>query len=64
MISNGYMALVNAGQEMIQAGDDASDAKWFDVSFQEEDGVWSLCLTHGDEKLDVYKRQWQYAIQP
>lgn len=51
MISNGYMALVNAGQEMIQAGDDASDAKWFDVSFQEEAGIWNLCLTHGDEKL-------------
>lgn len=51
VISNGYMALVNAGQEMIQAGDDASDAKWFDVSFQEEAGIWNLCLTHGDEKL-------------
>lgn len=51
MISNGYMALVNAGQEIIQAGDDASDAKWFDVSFQEEAGIWNLCLTHGDEKL-------------
>ena len=51
VISNGFMALVNAGQEVIQAGDDASDAKWFDVSFQEEDGVWNLCLIHGDEKL-------------
>ena len=51
MISNGFMALVNAGQEIIQAGDDASDAKWFDVSFQEEAGIWNLCLTHGDEKL-------------
>lgn len=51
VISNGYMALVNAGQEIIQAGDDASDAKWFDVSFQEEAGIWNLCLTHGDEKL-------------
>ena len=28
VISNGYMALVNAGQEMIQAGDDASDANF------------------------------------
>ncbi len=51
VISNGYMALVNAEQEIIQAGDDASDAKWFDVSFQEEAGIWNLCLTHGDEKL-------------
>ena len=51
VISNGFMALVNAGQEIIQAGDDASDAKWFDVSFQEEAGIWNLCLTHGDEKL-------------
>lgn len=51
VISNGFMALINAGQEVIKAGDDASDTKWFDVSFQEEDGEWKLCLTHGDEKL-------------
>lgn len=51
VISNGFMALINAGQEVIKAGDDASDTKWFDVSFQEVGGEWKLCLTHGDEKL-------------
>lgn len=37
VISNGLMALMNGGQEVIQAGDDASDAKWFDVSFEKKD---------------------------
>lgn len=36
VISNGLMALMNGGQEVIQAGDDASDAKWFDVSFEKK----------------------------
>ena len=27
---------MNGGQEVIQAGDDASDAKWFDVSFEKK----------------------------
>ena len=35
VISNGFMALMDAGSINLQAGDDASDAKWFDVSFEE-----------------------------
>lgn len=51
VISNGFMALVDGGHEVVKAGDDAADAKWFDVSFREEDGEWILCLTHDEEKI-------------
>lgn len=51
VISNGFMALVNTSHEEIKAGDDASDAKWFDISFKEVDGKWLLYLTHEDEKI-------------
>lgn len=53
VISNGLMALMNGGQEVIQAGDDASDAKWFDVSFEEKEGEWNLCLTHEEDKINA-----------
>lgn len=51
VISNGFMAVFTGKDEEVQAGDDAADAKWFDVSFYEECGEWKLCLTHGEEKI-------------
>ena len=53
VISNGLMALMNGGQEVIQAGDDASDAKWFDVSFEKKGEKWNLCLTNGEDKINA-----------
>ena len=53
VISNGLMALMNGGQEVIQAGDDASDAKWFDVSFEKKGEKWNLCLTNGENKINA-----------
>lgn len=47
------MALMNGGQEVIQAGDDASDAKWFDVSFEKKGEKWNLCLTNGEDKINA-----------
>ncbi|RHG51557.1 NUDIX hydrolase [Ruminococcus sp. AM22-13] len=51
VISNGFMALMDAGSINLQAGDDASDAKWFDVSFEEAENEWKLQLSHGEEKI-------------
>ena len=51
VISNGFMALVDASKINVKAGDDASEAKWFDLSFEEVDGIWKLQLTNGVEKI-------------
>lgn len=51
VISNGFLALVGESQKAVQAGDDASAAKWFDVSFKETDGEWLLQLTHEEERI-------------
>lgn len=51
VISNGYLALVKGSEAHAQAGDDAAAAKWFDVSFEQENGEWILQLTHNGEKL-------------
>lgn len=57
VISNGFMALVSADHEEIKAGDDASDAKWFDVSFEESDGEWILQLTHEEDVICARLRE-------
>jgi len=51
------MALVSADHEEIKAGDDASDAKWFDVSFEESDGEWILQLTHEEDVICARLRE-------
>lgn len=51
VITNGFMALVSSNHEEIEAGDDASDAKWFDVSFQKDGDEWLLNLTHEDDTI-------------
>lgn len=45
------MALVGSNHEEIKAGDDASAAKWFDISFKESGDEWILCLTHEEDKI-------------
>ena len=62
VITNGFMALINSNHEEIKAGDDASDAKWFDVSFRKVEGEWVLRLTHEEDvicaKLKEVTSQW------
>ena len=53
VISNGFLALICADHEEIKAGDDASAAKWFDLSFCEDGGEWLLQLTHEEDKLSA-----------
>lgn len=51
VISNGFLTLICAGYEKIKAGDDASDAKWFDISFLKTGEEWLLQLTHEEDKI-------------
>lgn len=51
VISNGFMALLDAGNYHIQGGDDAKEAKWFDISFREENGEWKLCLRNEEDTV-------------
>lgn len=51
-ITGSYVALIDASQYKIQAGDDAKEAVWFDVSMKKDEiGNWDLQLTHGDTLL-------------
>lgn len=49
IISNGFMALLDTSQYHVQGGSDAEEAKWFEISFREENGVWTLCLKNGND---------------
>lgn len=51
VISNGFMVLLDAGNYHIQGGDDAKEAKWFDISFREENGEWKLCLRNEEDTV-------------
>lgn len=45
IISNAFVSVLGQNEETQKSGDDASDAKWFDVFFeQNDDGVYSLEL--------------------
>jgi len=52
IISHAF-ACVIAEDQLVQAGDDADEASWFDVSFAQHDGVWHLTLTDGDTTLSA-----------
>ena len=46
-----YAALLEGGAVRAQAGDDAADARWFDVAVQRREGRVQLMLTGGVESL-------------
>lgn len=52
IISNAYVSIISE-ESVKQVGmDDASDAEWFDVKFdQREDGNYYMCLTYNDVEL-------------
>lgn len=52
IISNAFVSILGNTEETQKSGDDASDAQWFDVSFeQNENGEFELSLTHEEIKL-------------
>lgn len=51
-ITGSYLALIDASKYEIQAGDDAREAAWFEVSMQkDEEGRWELKLKNGEMLL-------------
>ena len=52
IISNAYACIISEDSVRQAAGDDASDAQWFDVRFeQDKDGDWRLDLCFGQTQL-------------
>ena len=52
IISNAYASIISDENISAVGGDDAADAKWFEVSFTEEnEHAFHLKLTHGDISL-------------
>lgn len=52
VVSNAFVSVISEDNVKVSGGYDAIDAKWFDVSFKfEEDKIFKLELTYGDEKI-------------
>ena len=52
VVSNAFVSVISEDNVKVSGGYDAIDAKWFDVSFKfEEDKIFKLELTCGDEKI-------------
>lgn len=58
IISNAYVSIITADSENIKGGDDADDAKWFDVEFDKnENGEYSLILKYSDIELKAVLKE-------
>ena len=53
VISCAHMALVDGARLSLKAGDDAKDARWFDVKAEERDDLVYLYLSDGDVRLSA-----------
>ncbi len=51
ILSYAYASIICEGENDICGGDDAIDAKWFDVSFDKEGEVYTLTLKNGNQVL-------------
>lgn len=60
VISNAFMSVISADSEKIMGGDDAIDAKWFDVSFEcDAEGIYELTLTNGGTTLSAKLKEFK-----
>lgn len=58
IISNAYVSIITADSEKIRGGDDAADAKWFDVEFEKsENGECSLTLKYSEIELKAVLKE-------
>ncbi|MCH5187649.1 MAG: NUDIX domain-containing protein [Oscillospiraceae bacterium] len=58
IISNAYTSVISETQAKIMGGDDAIDAKWFDVRFEiGEDDLYHLILKHNETVLTASLRE-------
>ncbi len=51
IISNAFVSIISEEKVHWQSGDDAADARWFDIQFERENGDEVLSLTNGDISL-------------
>ena len=52
IISNAFLSVISEDNVRVLSGDDAIDAKWFDVLFEcDENGNYRLCLKNDEETL-------------
>lgn len=58
VISNAFVSVITNGTENVRGGDDAADAKWFDVELDKnEDGLYELRLTNDESALKALLRE-------
>ncbi len=65
IISNAFVSVIGNTEETQRSGDDAADAQWFDVSFeQNETGEYLLRLSHDDVVLsaELYEEKSRFGI--
>lgn len=68
VISAAYMALLNASEYQLKAGDDAAEAGWFTVSMKKESGdLWNLELKGENSvltaKIKETQKQWSPTLE-
>lgn len=52
IISEAYVSVIGSTEETQRSGDDAADAQWFDVSFEQDgSGLCTLTLCHEDVRI-------------
>lgn len=51
IISNAFLSIVGKEDLTLMSGDDAMDARWFDLTFHEENGVLSLIFRNEETEL-------------
>ncbi len=57
VISHAFASIISEDSVRQAGGDDASDAQWFDIRFDQEDGASILTLEYGDTKLRAVLRE-------
>ena len=53
IISNAFLSVVGKEDRALMSGDDAMDARWFTLQFEESDGILNLSLTNDDIRLNA-----------
>lgn len=58
IISNAFLSVISEDNVKALGGDDAIDAKWFDISFEsDESGNYNLCLKNGNDILTAVLKE-------
>lgn len=64
ILSSAFLSVVGKGGHALEYGDDALDARWFDLSFTVQAGTLSIELTNGDIRLQARLKTLKRAYAP